>query len=107
MTHQQQMPFVTEGLFRPEVPAEKPRELPEQIALQVQAEFNRLALLELASGKNWIGAKAIGEDVRRWSRVHCHGKFKVNNNQITAMSLEAERMFPALRGKFKHRKPKG
>lgn len=94
-----------EAFALPPAPAER-TEPAAKIAPEVQREFNRLALVELAKGKNWIGAKALGEDLRRWSRIHCNGRFKINNNQISKMARRAEEMHPELRGLFKHRKPK-
>jgi len=83
--------------------------LPEaapRISADVQQEFNRRAFEEAANGAKWIGAKAIAEDMRRYSRLHSGTDWKINNSDVAQLAANAEAKYRQLVGKFKHRKQK-
>lgn len=52
------------------------------------------------------GAKAVAEDLRRYSTLPYTEKYKINNSQVSQLARIAEQRHPELRGLFEHRKRK-
>lgn len=71
---------------------------------QVFAEFLRLARADLDRGANYISAKGVWEQLRRWCKVDRAGAFKLDNNHTKACAEDARAAEPRLVGVMRTRR---